>query len=113
MAIPLKPMSLADVRRSLVSVAPDVSDPAGIATTLHEWTGGLPRLLAGLLESHAHDGDFVMPAVEGPHPFVDRFLEGLDMDEMDVLGGRAPVRPSSQTPSRTSPRSLWMRSSRG
>lgn len=85
-AIPLKPMSLADVRRSLVSVAPDVSDPAGISATLHEWTGGLPRLLAGLLELHANGGDFVMPAVEGPHPFVDRFLEGLDMDEMDVLG---------------------------
>ena len=85
-AIPLKPMSLADVRRSLVSIAPEVDDPAGVSTTLHEWTGGLPRLLAGLLEAHGADGDFVMPDIEDPHPVVDRFLDGLDMDEMDVLG---------------------------
>ena len=85
-AIPLKPMSLADVRRSLVSIAPEVADPAGVAATLHEWTGGLPRLLAGLLEAHGADGDFVMPSLDDPHPFVDRFFEGLDMDEMDVLG---------------------------
>ncbi len=84
--IPLRPMSLADVRRSLVSVAPDVGDPADVSATLHEWTGGLPRLLAALLETHAVDGDFVVPEIEGPHRVVDRFLDGLDMDEMDVLG---------------------------
>ena len=86
-------MSLADVRRSLVSVAPDVSDPAGIAATLHEWTGGLPRLLAGLLESHANDGDFVMPAVEGPHPFrIDSSMAWTWTRWMCSVWSRSPAR---------------------
>ena len=84
--IELTPLSLADVRRSLVSVAPKVSDPAAIAATLHEWTGGLPRLLAALLEAHTIDGDFVLPAIDDDHPSVHRFLDGLDIDESEVLG---------------------------
>jgi len=84
--IALKPLSLADVRRSLVSVAPHVEDPASVSATLHEWTGGLPRLLAALLDSHASDGQFVLPPLEDTHPEVERFLDGLDIDEMEVLG---------------------------
>ena len=87
--IPLAPMSLADVRRSLVSVAPGVADPAGVAATLHEWTGGLPRLLAALLETHSVEDNFVLPPFDGPHPVVEQFVDGLDMDEMDVLGAIA------------------------
>lgn len=84
--IALKPLSLADVRRSLVSIAPQVEDPASVSATLHEWTGGLPRLLAALLESTAEDGKFVLPSLDEMHPEVERFLDGLDMDELEVLG---------------------------
>ncbi len=87
--IPLAPLSLADVRRSLVSMAPRTADPAVIATTLHEWTGGLPRLLAALLENHVVDEVFIPPNVDAPNHHVDRFLEGLDMDEVEVLGAIA------------------------
>jgi tRNA A-37 threonylcarbamoyl transferase component Bud32 len=84
--IVLKPLSLADVRRSLVSVAPKVKDPASVAATLHEWTGGLPRLLADLLENHTENDDFSLPEKDAVNASVERFLEGLDMDEMEVLG---------------------------
>lgn len=87
--IPMAPLSLADVRRSLVSMAPRTADPAVIATTLHEWTGGLPRLLAALLENHVVDEVFILPKVDAPNHHVDRFLEGLDMDEVEVLGALA------------------------
>ena len=87
--IPLSPLSLADVRRSLVSLAPRTPEPAAVATTLHEWTGGLPRLLAALLEDHVVDGVFLPPDSEAPNVHVDRFLEGLDMDEAEVLGAIA------------------------
>lgn len=84
--IPMAPLSLADVRRSLVSMAPRTAEPAMVATTLHEWTGGLPRLLAALLENHVVDEVFVAPAVDAPNRHVERFFEGLDMDEVEVLG---------------------------
>lgn len=84
--IPLSPLSLADVRRSLVSLAPDTPDPARVATTLHEWTGGLPRLLAALLEEHVKDGVFHLPDINAPNVHVERFIDGLDMDELEILG---------------------------
>ena len=87
--IPLSPLSLADVRRSLVSMAPNTSDPARVATTLHERTGGLPRLLAALLEDHIQDGTLHLPDIDVPSRHVERFLEGLDMDETEVLGAIA------------------------
>jgi len=84
--IVLAPLSLADVRRSLVSIAPKVADPAPVATTLHEWTGGLPRLLAALFGEHAKDGDFHLPPFEADHSCVWDFVDGLDMDESEVAG---------------------------
>lgn len=84
--IPLSPLSLADVRRSLVSLAPETPDPASVATTLHEWTGGLPRLLAALLDEHVVDGVFHVPDIDAPNVHVERFVDGLDMDELEILG---------------------------
>jgi serine/threonine-protein kinase len=84
--IPLAPLSLADVRRSLVSMAANTEEPAAVATTLHEWTGGLPRLLAALLKEHVTDGVLVLPPLDAPNEHAQRFLEGLDMDELEILG---------------------------
>ena len=71
--IVLKPLSLADVRRSLVSVAPKSQDPASVAATLHEWTGGLPRLLADLLENHTENDDFSLPEKDAVNASVNGF----------------------------------------
>jgi len=87
--IVLKPLGIADVRRSLVSVAPKVSNPADIAATLHEWTGGLPRLLAAILIENTVDDVFKLPDIENLNSHVDRFVGGLDLDQMEVLGAIA------------------------
>ncbi|MGB0637858.1 MAG: protein kinase domain-containing protein [Myxococcota bacterium] len=87
--ITLTPLGVADVRRSLVSIAPQVRDPADTAATLHEWTGGLPRLLAAILMENTVDGVFELPAIESLHPHVERFIDGLDLDQMEVLGAIA------------------------
>jgi hypothetical protein len=84
--IVLKPLGIADVRRSLVSIAPNVRNPADTAATLHEWTGGLPRLLAAILIEHTVGDVFELPDIEDVNPHVDRFIGGLDLDEMEVLG---------------------------
>jgi len=67
-------------------LAPETPDPASVATTLHEWTGGLPRLLAALLEEHVTDGVFHVPDINAPNVHVERFIDGLDMDELEILG---------------------------
>jgi len=87
--IVLSPLDLADVRRSLVSIAPKVDNAPAVAATLHEWTGGLPRLLAAVLEEHAHDGTFVLPDPTTPSVHVDRFIDSLDLDDMEVVGAIA------------------------
>lgn len=87
--IPLKPLDLADVRRSLVSMAPEEPDPALTAVTLHEWTGGLPRLLAAVLEDCVEDGCLKLPDISAPNAHVDHFFDGLDMDAMEVVGAIA------------------------
>jgi hypothetical protein len=87
--IPLEPLGVADVRRSLVLAAPLMADPAGTAARLHALTGGLPRLVAALLEAHAKDGDCVLPEQVEVPPEMDPFLDGLDIDEVEVLGAIA------------------------
>lgn len=87
--IVLTPLTLADVRRSLVSIAPKVQNAPSVAATLHEWTGGLPRLLAALLNEHASDGSFVLPELDAPNVHLNRFVDGLDMDDLEVVGAIA------------------------
>ena len=85
----LSPLNLADVRRSLVSLMPTVQDAPNVAATLHEWTGGLPRLLAALLEEGVSGGSFSLPQLDAPNAHVDRFVDGLDLDELEVAGAIA------------------------
>ncbi len=87
--IPLHPLGVADVRRSLVLAAPKVDNPAVMAESLHKITGGLPRLLAALLEAHTEDGTFALP---DPLPLpeeVDDFMADLDIDDLEVMGAIA------------------------
>ena len=84
--IPLRPLGVADVRRSLVLAAPQTQDPSAMATLLHDLTAGLPRLVAALLEAHTEDGRFVLP---DPLPLpvdLEDFLADLDIDDLEIMG---------------------------
>jgi serine/threonine-protein kinase len=87
--IMLSPLNLADVRRSLVSIAPKVENAPSVAATLHEWTGGLPRLLAAILEENSKDGSFVLPEFSSTNDHLTRFVGGLDLDDLEVAGAIA------------------------
>ncbi len=84
--IPLSPLGVADVRRSLVLAAPLMADPAGTAVRVHDLTGGLPRLVAALLSAHAASGDCVLPEKVPLPPEMAPFFDGLDIDDIEVLG---------------------------
>jgi hypothetical protein len=94
--IPLRPLGVADVRRSLVLAAPETDNLAAVATQLHDLTGGLPRLVAALLEAHTTDGCLELP---DPIPLpadLAGFLADLDIDDLEVLGAVA-LAPSPVT----------------
>lgn len=79
----LEPLGRADLRRSVVAVAPLARDPAALAERLFRATGGLPVLLMPLLgqlvaDAAALDGE--LPLIE-----VESWLDGLDLDELEVL----------------------------
>ncbi len=81
--IHLEPLGRADLRRSVVAVSPSTADPASLGERLYLATGGLPVLLLPLLERLAGDPR----ALDGdlPSVAVDRWLEGLDLDDLEVL----------------------------
>jgi hypothetical protein len=85
----LQPLGVADIRRSLVLAAPLISEPAAVATQVHALTGGLPRLVAALLQAHTVGGVFTLPDPVPVPPEIDRFFEGLDIDEIELLGAIA------------------------
>jgi tRNA A-37 threonylcarbamoyl transferase component Bud32 len=87
--IPLKPLGVADVRRSLVLAAPQTPDLAAVATRLHRLTGGLPRLIVSLLEAHTEEGCLSLPDPTPAPAGLDGFLVDLDMEALDVLGAVA------------------------
>jgi len=87
--IPLLPLGIADIRRSLVLAAPETPNPAGTATHLHALTGGLPRLVAALLETHVRDKQLVLPSPTPLPDEIEDFFADLDMDTIEVLGAIA------------------------
>ena len=87
--IALHPLGLADVRRSLVLAAPNTPQAAAMANQLHTLTGGLPRLLAALLEAHTSQDCLTLPQPVPVPKDMEDFLEGLDIDDLEVLGAVA------------------------
>ncbi len=81
--IRLEPLRRADLRRSVVAVAPNAPDAAALSERLYRATGGLPVLLIPLLEALAKNPT----ALDGPLPDtpVDRWLDALDLDSLEVL----------------------------
>ena len=79
----LEPLRRADLRRSVVAAAPSANDPAELSERLYRATGGLPVLLIPLLEALAQDPG----SLDGPLPVsrVDRWMDPLDLDSLEVL----------------------------
>ncbi|NOY24241.1 MAG: serine/threonine protein kinase, partial [Oligoflexia bacterium] len=87
----LEPLSVADVRRTVVAAAPLTDAPAHQAERLHRWTGGLPALLTPLLQAHTHGARLELPPDPALGPAVDHYLTGLDLDTVEVLGALAAL----------------------
>jgi tetratricopeptide (TPR) repeat protein len=95
--VPLVPLGLADVRRTVVGVAPETEDPALVADRLHRLTGGIPGLLVPLITRYSSEHALALPeAVEMP-ALVDAFFEDLGLDEMEILGVVALAWPPPST----------------
>jgi predicted Ser/Thr protein kinase/endonuclease/exonuclease/phosphatase family metal-dependent hydrolase len=87
--IHLEPLGMGDVRRTVVSVAPETENPSVIAEELHRATGGHPAWLLPLLSS-CRSGDRLTPP--DPLPAPPALLEAvaaLSPDEVEVLGALA------------------------
>ena len=87
--IPLRPLGVADIRRSLVLAAPKTPDPANMATRIHDLTGGLARLVASVLEDHIHEECLVLPKIVPLPANMEDFLADLDIDDLEVFGAIA------------------------
>ena len=87
--IPLPPLSLADLRRTVVGVAPRTVEPARVAERLLRLTGGLPSLLVPLLSRLVRDRALELPeALSLPDAALEH-LDELDLDEQDTLAALA------------------------
>jgi len=84
--ITLAPLSVAEIRRTVVAAAPLTEAPARVAERLHRWTGGLPALLVPLVEGWTRGARLVLPDEPPLLPALDPYLEGLDLDQVEVLG---------------------------
>lgn len=87
--IPLPPLSLADLRRTVVGLAPRTVEPARVAERLLRLTGGLPSLLVPLLSRLVHDRALSLPARLTLPDSALEHLDELDLDEQDVLAALA------------------------
>ncbi|MCB9779664.1 MAG: serine/threonine protein kinase [Alphaproteobacteria bacterium] len=85
----LRPLRVADLRRTVVAVAPLTEDPARVALRLHHFTGGLPALLLPQLERHVRGSRLVLPDTLQAGDELLPFLDGLDLDTSEVLGAIA------------------------
>ena len=83
--IHVAPLSIAEVRRTLVASAPRTVRPSQMAQRLYRLTGGLPKLMVPLLSEYTEDDQFELPAVITEPPVVLDYIGELDLDELDVL----------------------------
>jgi serine/threonine-protein kinase len=84
--IPLEPLGVADVRRTVVGAAPLTKDPAQVADRLHRLSAGIPGLLVPLLSAYTEAGAVRLPEVVPPPSVVDDYFEGLDLDDREIVG---------------------------
>ena len=98
MEVDLQPLALADVRRTVVGAAPMTEDAAGVAAELHRLTGGIPALLVPMIGRNVEGGRIRLPDVPDIPAVVDDYLEGLDIDEREVLETLATTRAPLSLP---------------
>ncbi|MCK6515936.1 serine/threonine protein kinase [Myxococcota bacterium] len=93
----LEPLSIAEVRRSVVSIAPGTLDAHLVSERLYRATGGHPAWLLPLMESQVSGDRLSLP---DPCPTPTRLAEALDalpyetlevLGAVCLLGGDAPV----------------------
>jgi tetratricopeptide (TPR) repeat protein len=84
--VQLSPLGIADVRRTVVGIAPKTREPARVAARLHRLSGGLPGLLVPVLAKYLRDDCIELPEAVAPPTMVQRFLEGLDPVSQELLG---------------------------
>lgn len=92
----LRPLGPGDVRRSVVANARGVREPARVAERLFRATGGLPALLVPFLRRLHEDPQALEHRLPGAS--VDPWLDGLDLDTLEILQALAAARgPMSPT----------------
>lgn len=93
----LRPLTVADLRRSTYALAPHTADLARVAERLHRESGGNPGLFLHIVSRHTREGRVELPA--GPLRLdVNGWIGNLDLDALSVAGAlavlRAPVTPA-------------------
>ena len=89
--IRLAALSLAEIRRTVVAMAPLTKDPAEQAAALFYWTGGLPGLLLPLMDRFSCNQALLLPldfsdSLKQESGLATDLLGALDMDSTEVLG---------------------------
>ncbi|MCP4805357.1 MAG: serine/threonine protein kinase [Proteobacteria bacterium] len=87
--IVLEPLGLADVRRTVVSVAPDTPAAHAVAERLYRASGGHPAWLLAILDTHRTGKHLDLPDPVPIPPLVHEKVEELEMEAGDVLGALA------------------------
>lgn len=92
----LRPLGVAELRRTVVAVAPLTPDPAGAALELHRLSGGIPALLLPLLQRLVVGARLAIPPEPPALPEADAMLAGIELDGLEALGALALLgRPAS------------------
>ncbi|HJN76458.1 MAG TPA: protein kinase [Myxococcota bacterium] len=87
--IVLEPMGLADVRRTVVSVAPETPEPHGVAERIYRASGGHPAWLLSVLDAHSEGKVIELPPHIPVPGLVGEAVEDLDFETAEVLGAMA------------------------
>lgn len=87
--IVLEPMGLADVRRTVVSVAPKTPEPHAVAERIYRASGGHPAWLLSVLDAHQRDDVLELPPHIPVPGLVEDAVEELDFEAAEVLGALA------------------------
>lgn len=94
--VPLPPLGIADVRRTVVGFAPHTDEAASVAARLHTLSGGLPALLVPLLQAYTTEQKVVLPEQVPPPIVAHTAFDNLAEDTRTVAATLALLdRPAS------------------
>lgn len=96
--IVLEPLGMADVRRTVVSVAPRTPSPHTAAERLHRASGGHPAWLLDLLQRHVQDQSLCLPDPVPPPPLLVERVAQLTFESIETLGALAMLGEAADVP---------------